>query len=153
MTLPEYLRRVGPHRVFPPEHMHITWADVVGGDKMHKLTIETEYVRKQAAQSETAFRTIVWNTGRTSVGEAHITRRISAVAARCSSASSRSRITWPSCSWGWSVDTCAVSVLRALGLLECLPFTGFPLPPRRCMSPPPRVTTMLNPMQIPAFAP
>ena len=43
-------------------------------------------------QRETAFRTIVSNTGCTSAGEVRITRRISAVAFCCSSASSRSRL-------------------------------------------------------------
>jgi hypothetical protein len=54
---------------------------------MQDLTIETEYVCKQTAARETAFRTIVSNTGCTSVGEVLITRRISEVAACCSSAS------------------------------------------------------------------
>ena len=96
-------------------------------------------------QSETALRTIISNTGCTSVGEALITRRISDVAACCSSASSRSRIALPSCSWRSALDTCAVGALRALGPLVRCPLVGCPLLPCRCMSLPyGGFTTMLN---------
>ena len=50
-------------------------------------------------QRETAFRTIVSNTGCTSAGEVRITRRISAVAFCCSSASLSSCVRRSSCSW------------------------------------------------------
>ena len=39
----------------------------------------------------------------------------------------------------------AVDILRALGLVARRFFLGFPLPPRRFMSPPQRFTTMANP--------
>jgi hypothetical protein len=84
-------------------------------------------------QRETALRTIVSNTGCTSVGEARITRRISAVAACCWRTSSRSRLRRSNCSAEWSVDAGAVGALRTLDLIVRRPCC--PLPPRRCMSP------------------
>ena len=63
----------------------------------------------------------------------------SAVAVRCSSASSRSRVRWSSCLCRSAMDARAAGALRAL----CAParpgFPGFLLPPRRFMSPPPAV--------------
>src|SRR5262249_48519753 len=105
-------------------------------------------------QRDTAFRTIVSNTGCASAGDVFMTLRISAVAACCSSASSRSRVRWSSRSCGSVVDGGAVGALRVLGVLVRCPLVGCPFPPRRCMSLPyGGPTTMVNPKQILVFAP
>src|SRR5262244_4598603 len=80
----------------------------------------------------TALFTMAVKTDWTSVGEVEITRRISLVAACCSSASSRSRFKRSNSSAEWLVDTCAVGALRASGLvLWRWPFARCPLYPQK----------------------
>src|SRR5262245_14851290 len=102
-----------------------------------------------------AFSSIVRNTSVSSPDELPMMCSTSEVAASCSRASSRSRRRRSNCSDEWSVDPGPVGVLRVLGCApwRC-PFDDCPLvPDRRMTAIVAWLTTMLNPMQIPAFAP
>src|SRR5262249_29632196 len=76
------------------------------------------------------------NTRSSSPGELEMTRSTSAVAVCCSRASFSSRVRAATCSWRSAADAFAVGALQALGLTARRPFTGCPLPPRRCIAPP-----------------
>ena len=105
-------------------------------------------VANLASQMRVAFSSIASKTCSSSPGDLLIIFSISEVADSCSNASSRSRFRRSNCSGEWSVDRCAVGVLRALDLtaLWPRPLTGWPIALPRCFMtrPPGRFTMSLN---------